>query len=57
MKKFVVIVEGSNMIIDNKMCGFYTTRFVEANSEAEAVNDAFNLVRKEIDSRPDNTND
>ena len=45
------------MIVDKKMCGFYTTRFVEANSETEAINDAFDLVRKEIESRPDNTDD
>jgi hypothetical protein len=57
MKKFVVIVEGNNVIVNKKMCGFYTTRFVEANSEAEATNDAFDLIRKEIESRPDNTND
>ena len=57
MKKFVVIIEGNNLIVDNKMCGFYTTRFVEANNETEAINVAFELVRKEIGSRPDNTND
>lgn len=57
MRKFVVIVEGSNIIVNKKMCGFYTTRFVEANSEVEAINDAFDLIRKELDSKPDIMND
>ncbi|MCH7499331.1 MAG: hypothetical protein IH886_04885 [Nitrospinae bacterium] len=57
MKKFIVIVEGRKVIVDKKMCGFYTTRFVEANGEAEAISDAFDLIRKEIDSKPDIMND
>lgn len=57
MKKFVVIVEGKNVIVNKKMSGFYTARFVEANSEAEAIILAFDLIRKEIDSRTDNVND
>jgi pantothenate kinase len=57
MKRFVVIVEGNNVIVDKKMCGFYTTRFVEANSESEAVSEAFDLIRKEIDLKSDIMND
>ena len=57
MKKFVVIVEGKNVIVNKKLSGFYTTRFVEADSEAEAINFTLDLIRKEIDSKPDNLND
>ena len=52
MNKFKIIVEGKNfnILIENAVqkCGFFTTRFVEADSLDSAENTALDLIREEL---------
>jgi hypothetical protein len=49
MKKYKVLVRGENFLINVDGCvkklGFYTTRFVEANDDREAEDNALSLLR------------
>lgn len=51
MKKYRVMVEGGNFLLnmndEAKKYGFYTTRFVEAQSQEEAENVVINILRDE----------
>jgi hypothetical protein len=51
MKNYRVFVRGENFLINVDGCvkklGFYTTRFVEANDEREAEENAISILRKD----------
>lgn len=51
-KKFKIVVEGQNYTVnlDNtpQRCGFFTTRFVEADNPSEAENIVLQLIRDEL---------
>ncbi len=52
MPKYKVSLEGKNFQIDIdnavQQCGFFTTRFVEANDLSLAEQEAMDLVREEL---------
>lgn len=51
-KKFKIVVEGQNYIVNldeiPQRCGFFTTRFVEAENLSEAENIVRQLIRDEL---------
>ena len=61
MRKYKVLLEGSNFIIESdkgptKM-GFYTTRFVEANSPQEAEKLSIELIQNDSQLKNSITNE
>ena len=52
MKKFKIVVEGQNynIKVDNipQKCGFFTTRFIEADSSSDVEDTVMKLVRDEL---------
>ena len=51
LKKYKVLVRGENFLMNiddvNQKVGFYTTRFVEAESEEEAENKVIDILRND----------
>ena len=51
LKKYKVFVRGENFLMKfdgiNQKFGFYTTRFVEAENEADAENKAMDMLRND----------
>ncbi len=52
MKKYKVFIRGENFLMNvegvKKKLGFYTARFVEANSEEEAGNAVMDMLRADL---------
>ena len=52
MKKYKVLIEGANFLIEfdeeTTKYGFFTTRFVEAENEEAAENQAIEMVRLKL---------
>jgi hypothetical protein len=61
VKKYKVMIEGANFLIElddaTTKHGFFTTRFVEAEDEEAAENQAIEITRMELANRVKNDRD